>query len=129
MASRIRSVVLRFVIVVSTMLGLVLPPSHASPSHNRISPTIAEAWQPVDLPTEVLGTEQAHKEGSRDEQAPGHPQGHNPFDHSHETPSIPPGLSPVMRAQASGWLSTTLTYSHRRFGSRLDRPPKAIFIA
>lgn len=129
MASRIRSAVLHFVIVVSTMLGFVLPPVHASTSHTQIALTFAEARQHVGLPTEELGTEQAHKEGSRDEQALGHLQSHNPFDHSHETPSIPPGLISIMRAQANGWLSTTPTCFDCGFGLRLDRPPKAIFIA
>lgn len=129
MSLRAISAACRLVIVFSTMLGLLLPPASASPSHDSAALMIAEAQHHVGPTEDLTGKGHVHQDGNWEEQLPGHVHGHNPFDHSHETSATAAQVTSSMRASRSDWLPIASACAHCSLGSRLDRPPKPILVA
>lgn len=68
----------------------------------------------------------SHEDGEPDEQVPGHLHDHNPFDHSHETPSMASGFSVASPTVFSERILGKAFLAQTGPSEQIDRPPKHI---
>jgi hypothetical protein len=105
----IRNRLSRLLVAVMAMLGLTPMMDPARTAHDPLILLMAELQQHAELAAEVAEHGHSHDDPADDERRTGHTHGHNPADHSHETPFAPlPGsvlrpltitvLKPVERA-------------------------------
>lgn len=120
---------LRIIIAIAVMLGIALPPAGQSPSHDPASAAVAEAVRHAELAAQIEAHGHAHDDGVGEEQKPGHSHGHNPGDHSHETPNVPPGGMIIACSVVRDWTATRASVQLPGEQSRLDRPPRQISVA
>jgi hypothetical protein len=120
---------IRLVIVLAMALG-VLPVSNVlSLSHDPLTLQLSEAGQHSAL-SGVATAEHTHfhDEEGLDEWEPGHDHRHNPADHSHDSPG-PAFIQYIVRHdQTPEW---QLSYRFSPYGtpaSRIDRPPRPLFV-
>ncbi len=66
----------------------------------------------------------SHEDGEPDERVPGHLHGHNPFDHSHETPSVTSGFAVGTPAMFDEWAPSGEGLARTGSPARIDRPPR-----
>ena len=66
----------------------------------------------------------SHEDGEPDERVPGHFHGHNPFDHSHETPSVTSGFAVMSLTFFDDWTPRWEGLVRTGSPERIDRPPK-----
>ncbi|MDH1271573.1 hypothetical protein N5C81_28695 [Rhizobium pusense] len=125
----VKSAAFRLVIAIAMMFGMLLSPIGTSASHNPAALAEAEAARHVELKAQLAEHGHVHDDGLEDEQSPGHSHGHNPADHSHETPNI---LSPVKApAPPVGrtWHFHPPVVADLGTVFRLERPPRPVFVA
>ncbi|MFG1375116.1 hypothetical protein V5F32_23320 [Xanthobacter oligotrophicus] len=124
-----RSTAFRFVVAFAMTLGMLLSPVGRSASHDPAALAAAEAARHAELAAEVEDHGHVHDDGAEDEQSPGHSHGHNPADHSHETPNIlAVALAPAVPV-SRGWHPCPPVFAHIQASFRHERPPRLIFVA
>ncbi|TCD12381.1 hypothetical protein [Oricola cellulosilytica] len=119
MSFRPHSTVLRLAIALAMTLSL-LSPANAFPT------AFAEAQHHAEMQAEFAEHGHVHDDAGEGEHAPG--QGHHPADHSHETPSPYAGAVSVMPPDGCDWHPLAHGFPYFEAGSRLDRPPRPIFV-
>lgn len=129
MSNRVSRAVLCLVVAFAMAFGSLLPHAAHSPSHDPIALAVAEAERHAQLEAEIAEHGHSHDEGEDHERAAGHTHGHNPADHSHETPTTPSGGAHVVPALAQTWVPKPPHAAHLGTIFRLERPPKPIVIA
>lgn len=129
MSNQAYSVVLRLVITIVMAFGLLVSPVSISLSHNPIAMAAAEAARHAELAMQIADHGHSHDDGEAAEQSPGHSHGHNAADHSHDMPSTPPGVAPMMQRAARSWQAMLPHLADPNIKMPLDRPPKPIFSA
>jgi hypothetical protein len=129
MSNRVNRAVLCFVVALAMAFGSLLPHPTHSPSNDPVGLSTAEAERHAQLEAEIAKHGHSHDDGEDHEQAAGHSHGHNPADHSHETPTAPPAVAATVPALVRTWL--TVPPSTVTLGAiyRLERPPRPIVIA
>lgn len=116
-------------VMISIALGMLSIPGGHWLSHSPMAVAAAQATRYAQVTTQIEEHGHAHDDGDVDEQSPGHRHGHNPADHSHETPSLPASLAVIFHACVQSWqaLSPALPVLETAF--RLERPPRPILNA
>ena len=109
MSNRVSSAVLCLVVALAMAFGPLLPHPTHSTSHDMAA--------------------LAAPEQEEDERVAGHSPGHNPADHSHETPTTPPGIAAAVPPLLRTWLPMPPQTAHLGASYRLERPPRPIVIA
>lgn len=71
----------------------------------------------------------SHDDDDVNEQSAAHPHGHNPADHTHETPSLPVAISVVAPVGGQGWQKVSSRRTVLETAFRLERPPRPILKA
>ncbi|RST86568.1 hypothetical protein EJC49_09820 [Aquibium carbonis] len=129
MSDRVNRAILCMVVAFATAFGSLLPHAKQSPSHDPFALAAAEAERHAQLEAEFAEHGHSHDDGMEHERAAGHLHGHNPADHSHETPTTPPDDVPVVPALVRAIVPTPPDAAHLGASYRLERPPRPIVIA
>ncbi|PSM19725.1 hypothetical protein [Nitratireductor sp. StC3] len=129
MSNRVNRAVLCLVLAVAMAFGSLLPHASHSPSHDPVALAAVEAERHAQLEAEIAEHGHSHDDGEDHEQVAGHSHGHNPADHSHETPTTPPGSSPDVPTLVQAIVPTSPDAAHLGASYRLERPPRPIVIA
>ena len=129
MSNRINRSVLYLVLAVAMAFGSLLPHATHSPSHDSVALPAAEAERHAQLEAEIADRGHSHDDGKDHQQVAGHSHGHNPADHSHETPTTPPGSAPVVPALVRMWVPLPPHTAHFGASYRLERPPRPMVLA
>ena len=127
MSLRVSRAVLSLAITIAMAFGSLLP--HALPPHDPKAFSAAEADQHAQLEAEIAEHGHSHDDGEEHERAADYSHGHNPADHSHETPTTPPGSAPVLPAMIRAWAPMPPHAADLGASYRLERPPRPIVIA
>lgn len=109
--------------------GSLLPHASHFPSRDPIALAVVEAERHAELQTEIAEHGHSHDDRENHARMAGHSHGHNPADHSHETPTTPPGSAPAVLALIPAWAPTPPETVHIGTTYRLERPPRRIVIA
>ena len=120
---------IRLVIVLAVALG-VLPVSNTlSSSHDPLTLQLSEGEQHSAL-SGVATAEHSHfdDEEVTDDWEPGHNHRHNPADHSHDSPGPALVLYMVGHDQAPEWQLSYRFSPYSAPASRIDRPPRPLFV-
>ncbi|MBB6012387.1 hypothetical protein HNR59_001732 [Aquamicrobium lusatiense] len=128
MSNWVGRAVLSLVVALAMAFGSLLPHAAHPPSQNPTA-LATEAKRHVQPEVEMAEHGHSHEDGEEHEQAAGHSHGHNPADHSHETPTAPPASAPVVPALARTWVPMPPHVAHLGTSYRLERPPRRIVIA
>ena len=128
MSNRVSSAVLCLVVALAMAFGSLLPhPTHStSPDMAALAAAGEDAH--AQLEAEIVEHGHSHDDGE-DERVAGHSHGHNPADHSHETPTTPPGIAAAVPPLLRTWLPMPPQTAHLGASYRLERPPRPIVIA
>lgn len=129
MSNRVNRTVLYLVLAVAMAFGSLLPHASQSLSHEPVALTTAETERQGQLVSEMAEHGHRHNYRGEHDRAAGHAHGHNPADHSHETPTTPPGSAPALRALVPAWVPMPPQAAHLGAIYRLERPPRLIVIA
>ena len=129
MSNWVNRAVLCCVLAFATAFGSLLPHASHSPSHDPVALAAIEAERHAQLEAEIAEHGHSHDDGEDHERVAGHSHGHNPADHSHETPTTPPAAVPDGLAVASAWVPTRPETVHLATTYRLERPPRPIAVA
>lgn len=129
MPNRVNRAVLCLVLAFAMAFGTLLPHAAHSPSHDPVALAAAEAERHALLEAQIAEHGHSHDDGEEHEQVAGHTHGHNPADHSHETPTTPPGGAPVVPALVEAIVPMARETAHLGTTYRLERPPRPIVIA
>ncbi|MBN8958738.1 MAG: hypothetical protein J0H17_19555 [Rhizobiales bacterium] len=129
MSNCISRAVLCLVVAFATAFGSLLPHTARSPSLDPIALAVAEAERHVQLETKIAEHVHSQDDGEDHERAAGHTHGHNPADHSHETPATALDGARVVPAFVRTWVPKPTHAAHLGTIFRLERPPKPIVIA
>jgi len=127
MPNRVNRVVLCLAVALAMAFGSLLPHATHSPSHDPV--VLAAAERHAQLEAEIAEHGHSHADGENHERMAGHSHGHNPADHSHETPTTPSGSAPAVLALIPAWAPTPPETVHIGATYRLERPPRPIVIA
>lgn len=126
MSNRVSRVVLCFVVALAMAFGSSLSHPTHSLSHDPASLSMAEAERHAQLEAEIAEHGHSHDHGGDHERAAGHSHGHNPADHSHETPTAPPAIAATLPALVRTWLTVPPSTVTLGAIGRLERPPIVI---
>ena len=129
MSNRVNRAVLCLVLAFAMAFGSLLPHASDSSSHDPVALAVAEAERHAQLETGIAEHGHSHDDGEEDERVAGHSPGHNPADHSHETPTTPPGIAAAVPPLLRTWLPMPPQTAHLGASYRLERPPRPIVIA
>lgn len=129
MSFRTTSLAIRTIVAFVVAVGLLLGPLRTLAAHDPISLAVAEAQRHAELATEWQDHGHSHDDGSEDEQSIGHTHGHNPGDHSHETPDEPPSFFAAFPMMRDGWQAVTVKLPAPQASPDFQRPPRSIFVA
>jgi hypothetical protein len=129
MSLPVRRAVLSLAVAVAMAFGSLLPHASHPPPHDPKTFSAAEADRHAQLKAEIAEHGHSHDDGEEHERAADYSHGHNPADHSHETPTTPPGSAPFLPAMIRSWMPMPLHAVDLGASYRLDRPPKPIVIA
>lgn len=116
------------VIALAVAIAFVLSPVAASPSHNPVASAAMEAERHTELAAEFVGSGHVHENGTEDEQVPGHTHGDDPADHSHETSGSFAASAEHVPPVARAWHLMPSAFAELEDCSRLDRPPRLVFV-
>jgi len=105
-------------------LGAVASTVRTALSHNPAVLLVIEAERHKLLSQEIADHGHSHDDGWSDEQAPGHSHGHDPADHSHETPSILPRLATIAPPVWAAWIAAPPQMRPSGQIYPFERPPK-----
>ena len=117
------------IIAIALMIGLVLSPGRAWAAHDPLAQAAAEASRHAAVPAVRADHDHVHHDGADEERLPGHAHGHNPADHSHDTPALFCGGIVLGRSTGPDWHPTQPVVPIRARAVRLDRPPRPIVVA
>lgn len=124
-----RSSAFRLVVAFAMAFGLLLSSAGRSASHDPIALAAAEAVRHAELAVEIADHGHVHDDGSEGEKSPGHSHGHNPTDHSHETPNTLSVVTAPMIPVGSDWHAHPPVFADLGTSFRHERPPRSIFLA
>lgn len=97
--------------------------SAISPSHDPLR-SITHAHSHVAAQTEPH--DHGHRHDVLDEEETRHQHGHNPADHSHEKPNVPPSHALGITPLANQWAAIERHLVYPAPCACLERPPKAL---
>ena len=129
MPIRIDTAAVRLVIALALVLAFLLSSAGTSISHDPLFLAAKEAQRHAVLAAGSTDQGHVHDNGLDGERAPGHAHGHDPTDHSHDSPSPAAGATSIPRPIGRDWPLTRPAIADPGPGSRLDRPPRPISIA
>lgn len=129
MPNWVHSIAFRLVIAVAVTVGMLLSPVGTSASHSPAALAEAEASRHAELTTQLADHGHVHDDGAEDEQNPGHSHGHNPADHSHETPNTLSLLKAPAPPVGRTWHFSPPDAVDLDTTFRLERPPRSILVA
>lgn len=124
MSGQLSRSVLCLAIAFAMAFGSLLPHATYLPSRDQLFLATERLAQFED---EIAEHGHSHDEVTDREQ--GHTHGHNPADHSHETPTAPPGDGPALQTLLPAWITVAPQAAHIGASYRLERPPKLIVLA
>ena len=107
-------------------LGMLASNLGVSVSHLQANAELAEQARHAELSVELDDHGHSHDDGEINEQHVGHDHGHNPTDHSHETPHLLAHLYSLGRDVKRIRFADIPESSELGTLVRLDRPPKSI---
>lgn len=128
MRNWIYSAVLRFVIAVAVGVGMALLPVGNPASVAVMDMMEAETACHAERQLELSDHGHAHDAEMDDEQKVGHLHGHDPADHSHETPHTLTPLKSGAPAIGRDWFAHASAITDPGMVFRLDRPPRTAFV-
>ena len=118
---------LLLVLVTALTLALSLLPSAAWVPHGPLVPAAAEFASSTDLATPDPGHGHAHDEDDGSSPVHGHDgQGHDPTDHSHDTPGGLLVLAAAFPAPFHDWSCCPLALADPTRVFPMERPPRTI---
>jgi hypothetical protein len=129
MSIRVSTALLSLAIAFAMAFSSLLPHGPHSPPHDRKAYPAAESDRYAQLEAEIAEHGHSHDDGEEHERAADYSHGHNPADHSHETPTTPPRSAPVLPAMIRSWMPMPPHAADLGASYRLERPPKPIVIA
>jgi hypothetical protein len=129
MSIPVRRAVLSLAVALAMAFGSLLPHASHSPPHDPKAFSAAEADRHAQLEAEIAEHGHSHDDGEEHERTADYPHGHNPADHSHETPTTPPGSAPFLPAMTRSWMPMPPHAADLGASYRLERPPIPIVIA
>lgn len=129
MSNRVNRAVLCIAVALAMAFGSLLPHATHAASHDPVALADAEAERHAQLGAEIAEHGHSHDDGEDHERTAGHSHGHNPADHSHETPTAPPNIFPAVLAMTPAWVPPRPETLHLDATYRLERPPRPIVIA
>jgi hypothetical protein len=116
----------RFFLALTLTLGMQVSAANISVSHLPVSEELIEQARHAALSIEVDGHGHSHEDGEIDEQHVGHNHGHNPSDHSHETPHLLAHFYSGSRDMIRVHFNDIPQSNELGAFARLDRPPISI---
>jgi hypothetical protein len=119
------STALRLVIATVITLSMFLSSIGSFSSHQPAAFAGTEANRHAELAAK-LDRSAAHEEGRSNQQGSGHSLDHSLTDHTHETPSTPPGAMPIIPGFVRAWQALPPSLVQLETSFRLDRPPRPI---
>jgi hypothetical protein len=115
-----------FVIILSMMLQAAATFWGVTHAHGGAAMAQAEEARHSVLTAVSEDHGHSHEDGESDERKPGHLHDHNPFDHSHETPSMSSGLGVTSPTVFSERIQGNAFLAHTGPPEQIDRPPKSM---
>ncbi|MFG1283180.1 hypothetical protein [Xanthobacter autotrophicus] len=122
------STAFRLVVALAMTIGLLLSPAGRSASHDPTALAVAEASRHAELAARIADHGHVHDDGQEDEQSPGHAHGHNPADHSHETPNTLSVVNAPVAPMGRAWHPYPPVFAGLETSFRHERPPKTAFV-
>lgn len=119
-------IAIRLVLALAVAIALMLPRAPVSASHDPASLTAAATQRHAELGAVAVGPGHVHENGTLYERVPGHSHGHNPTDHSHETPSMAKGGLPSTPPYARTRFAVLETGANLSARYRFLRPPRTL---
>lgn len=129
MPNRVNRAMLCLVVALAMAFGSLLPHASDSSTHDPVALAAAEAERHGQFEADIAGHGHSHDDGQEYERSTGHMHGHNPADHSHETPTTPSGSEAVVPTLVQNVVPTAHDTAHLDTTYRLERPPRPIVIA
>lgn len=129
MPLRAYSTALRIVVAFAMTLGVLMSPVGKAASHSSAARVAPEGARHAELNAEHPDLDHVHDEGFEDERKPGQAHGHNPADHSHETPNpLSIARAPVLPVTNTWHPDLAILPDHGML-VRHERPPQSFFTA
>jgi hypothetical protein len=116
----------RLAITVIATLGMLLSPIGGSASHHPAALMGGAAAIEAERAVQIADHGHVH-DSVVDEDDGSHSHGHNPADHSHATPNLPPDNVVVIPQFSPEWHARLASSDHPQAGDGLDRPPRSIY--
>lgn len=116
----------RLFLALALTLGMLISAVSVSVSHLPVNAELAEQTRHAELSVEVGDHGHSHDDGEIEEQRAGHDHGHNPADHSHETPHLLADFYSTGPETARIHFIEIPQSNELGALARLDRPPKSI---
>jgi len=116
----------RFFLAFTLALGMLISAVSASVSHLPVSLDMAKQVRHAELAPKIDDHGHNHEDGELEEQQVNHTHGHNPADHSHETPHLLADLYSISRDMRRIRFIDVPTSNELGDFSRLDRPPRPV---
>jgi hypothetical protein len=118
------SAAFRRVLAVAMTLGLFLSLIGTAVPRNSMALAAAEAMRPAESSAHVPHHGHVHEDDVDGQQSLGHTHGHNPADHSHETPNTMQAAGTFAPAIGGGWHPRLSLFIDLETASWLERPPR-----
>jgi hypothetical protein len=128
MPTQVQNAAFRLALAVAMTLGLLLSPVGNSASHNPAALAAAEVERHTELEAHLAQHGHVHEDGSEDEQCPGHLHGHNPADHSHESPDTLSAVNAPPCPFGPAWQACPATVADLGMTFRFERPPRPLSV-
>lgn len=116
----------RFSLAFTLTLGMLVSSVGATLSHGSVNLEVAEQVEHAKLASKIDDHGHSHDDGEPEEQHGSHGQGHNPADHSHETPHLLAHLYSASRDMTRTHFVGIPVSNELGVFFRLDRPPKPV---
>lgn len=117
---------IRFLLAATLTLGMVMSVVVVSMSHLPSNVDAVEQIGHAELADTIDGHGHNHEDGNLDEQDVRHTHGHNPADHSHDTPNLLAYRYLKNRDMMRIRFMDIPASNELGAFSRLDRPPKSV---
>ena len=118
------SKVFRFFLAFTMALGMLISAVNSSVSHLPTNLETAQQTRHAELAPQIDDHGHSHDDGEFEEQHVNHTHGHDPTDHSHETPHISAYPYSVKRTVVRNHPIDIAEFIELGAFDRLDRPPK-----
>lgn len=129
MSSWAHSAAFRIAIAAVMTLGMLLSAMGGAISHNPAALAANQAARHAELAVQLADHGHVHDDGMDDEQSPGHLHGHNPADHSHETPNTLADLKAPAPPIGRAWHPHPPVFVDPDATFPFERPPRPTFAA